>query len=283
MWKDFRFFNNANVSFLKFSSILITGDKIILKNSNTSSILIYYFYSTRLLYLLKLKHLFNTFFLVLYYDKNFQKEFLMNKIIPIKYLQLTSIIFALLFLASSTNFAQGANIGEAKGLFFSVAVGPRFPVGKFAEQQTIGVGFDAILSYTDNVILPIFAFLKIGYNNFPGDFNYYRNSDHSSITTNMISFSGGVKHYFAPVINDMVLLMPIVEGGVSVAYLEKLHQFKIDRRRPDVKESLTKAGFHVGGGFTIFLMEIMAKYNYLNGNQFLSFDLRLTMPLAVIL
>ena len=192
-------------------------------------------------------------------------------------------IFVILFFVSVNCYGQRINIGEAKGMFFSTAIGPRFPISKFAEQQTIGVGFDAILSYTDNVILPIFAFLKIGYNNFPGDYNYYRNSDHSSITTNMISFSGGVKYYFAPLVNDMVLLMPVMEGGLSIAYLEKLHQFKIDRRRPDVKETLTKMGFHIGGGFTIFLMELIANYNYYNSNQYFSFDLRLTMPLAVIL
>ncbi len=201
---------------------------------------------------------------------------------PKKIFALAIPIF-IFFIASTTNYAQSANIGEAKGMFFSVAVGPRFPVGKFAEQQTIGIGFESILSYTDNVILPIFVFLKIGYNNFPGDFNYYRNSDHSSLTANIISFSGGAKYYFPPLINDVVLLMPIAEGGLTVAYLEKLHQFKIDRRRPDVKESLTRFGFHIGGGFTIFLMEIMGNYNYLNGNQFFSVDLRLTMPLAVIL
>ena len=207
----------------------------------------------------------------------------MKKTFPYRKLHFFKVVFALLVFISSNYYAQSTNIGEAKGMFFSTAVGPRFPIGKFAEQQTIGVGFDAILSYTDNVILPIFAFLKIGYNNFPGDYNYYRNSDHSSITANMISFSGGVKYYFAPLINDMVLLMPVVEGGVTIGYIERLHQFKIDRRRPDVKESLTRVGFHVGGGFTIFLMEIIANYNYLNSNQYLSFDLRLTMPLAVIL
>ncbi len=203
-------------------------------------------------------------------------------IMPKKILTITISIFIFL-IGSNPNYAQSTNIGEAKGMFFSVAVGPRFPVGKLADQQTIGIGFESILSYTDNVILPIFVFLKIGYNNFPGDFNYYRTSDHSSLTANMISFSGGTKYYFPPLINDMVLLMPVVEGGLTVAYLEKLHQFKIDRRRPDVKEALTKFGFHLGGGFTIFLMEIMANYNYLNGNQFFSVDLRLTMPLAVIL
>ncbi len=193
-----------------------------------------------------------------------------------------NILIYLIFF-SSIGLAQNTSIGQAKGMFFSVAVGPRFPIGKLADRQTIGIGFDAILSYTDNIILPIFVFLKIGYNNFPGDFNYYRNSDHSSLTANMISFSGGIKHYFPPLMNNVVLLMPILEGGLSLTYMEKLHQFKIDRRRPDVKETLTKVGFHVGGGFTIFLVDIIGNYNYINNNQFFSFDLRLTMPLAVIL
>jgi hypothetical protein len=184
-------------------------------------------------------------------------------------------------LSSFVNIAQSSSLGEAKGVFLTSGVGPRFPLGNFAEEQTIGVGFDVILSYVDNITFPFFLFAKVGYQNYPGEFKFYKNSDHSSLSSNLISFSLGAKHYFSPIIEDMILLMPILEGGVTFAYLSKFHQYKIDRNINDMTENLTKFGFHVGGGFTFFLMDIIGNYNYLPNHQFFSFDVRVTIPLAV--
>ncbi len=193
------------------------------------------------------------------------------------------VIILLVLLISSLNFSQSSDIGEAKGVFLSSAVGPRFPLGDFGKQQAIGVGFDIIFSYADNITLPFFLFAKVGYQNYPGEYEYYKTTDHSSLSTNLISFSVGAKHYFTPIVEDIVLLMPILEGGVTFAYLSKFHQYKIDTSRGDNKENLTKIGGYVGGGFTIFLMDIVGSYNYLNDHQYFAFDVRLTIPLAVSL
>ncbi len=67
----------------------------------------------------------------------------------------------LIFVISTQLFAQ-FKFGEAKGLFFSVEVGPRFPIFNFADMQNTGVGVDAVFSYTDDQILPVFIYTTLG-------------------------------------------------------------------------------------------------------------------------
>jgi opacity protein-like surface antigen len=186
-------------------------------------------------------------------------------------------------LLVSANYGQSFTPGDAQGVFMTLGVGPRFPIGELGSQQTIGAGFDVMLSYTDNNFAPIFFYLNIGYQNHPGDYDYYKISDHSSISTNIVSFHAGSRYYFEPLIDDMILLMPILEGGITYGYVEKYHQFKIDSGRNDNLQSLSKFGFHIGGGLSFFLMDVIATYNYLENNQYFSFNLRLTIPLAITL
>jgi opacity protein-like surface antigen len=186
-------------------------------------------------------------------------------------------------LLVSANFGQSFTPGDAQGVFMTLGVGPRFPIGELGSQQTIGAGFDVMLSYTDNNFAPVFFYLNIGYQNHPGDYDYYKISDHSSISTNIVSFHAGSRYYFEPLIDDMILLMPILEGGITYGYVEKYHQFKIDAGRNDNLQSLSKFGFHIGGGLSFFLMDVIATFNYLENNQYFSFNLRLTIPLAITL
>ena len=79
----------------------------------------------------------------------------------------------------------------------------------------------------------------------------------------------------------MILLMPIIEGGITYAYIEKYRQFKIDSGRNDKLAGSSQLGFHLGAGLSFFLMDVIASYNYLQSNQFLSVNLRLTIPLAI--
>jgi len=192
-------------------------------------------------------------------------------------------ILIILFLSSSYSFSQLVEPGDAQGLFLTVGVGPRFPIGDLGSQQAIGAGFDIMLSYTDNNFAPYFFYLNIGYQNHPGDYDYYKISDNSSLSTNILSFHGGARYYFEPIIKDMILLMPILEGGVSYGYVEKYNQYKIGTGRNDKLVSLSKFGAHIGGGISFFLMDVVAIYNYLPSNQYFSFNLRLTIPLAITL
>lgn len=192
-------------------------------------------------------------------------------------------ILIILLLSSSYSFSQIVEPGDAQGLFLTVGVGPRFPIGDLGSQQTIGAGFDVMISYTDINFAPYFFYLNIGYQNHPGDYDYYKISDNSSLSTNIISFHGGVRYFFEPIIKDMILLMPIIEGGVTYGYVEKYNQYKIGTGRNDKLLSLSKFGAHIGGGISFFLMDVVAIYNYLPNNQYFSFNLRLTIPLAITL
>lgn len=192
-------------------------------------------------------------------------------------------ILIILSLGSSYSFSQLIEPSDAQGLFLTVGVGPRFPIGDLGTQQTIGAGFDVMVSYTDNNFAPYFFYMNIGYQNHPGDYDYYKISDNSSLSTNIITFHGGARYYFDPIISDMILLMPILEGGITYGYVEKYNQYKVDTGRNDKLQSLSKFGAHIGGGISFFLMDVVAIYNYLPKNQYFSLNLRLTIPLAITL
>lgn len=191
------------------------------------------------------------------------------------------ILLILLLVIYSYNFAQSLKFGEAKGLFMAVGVGPRFPIGSFADNQNIGVGFDVTFSYTDNEFLPVFLYTTIGYQHYPGRQDHYQKSDYSSFSSNVIILSPGVRYYFPALLENIVLLMPIVDVGLNFAYFEKLHQFKLDANKQNFLEGVGKVGFQVGAGFSMFILDVVTYYNFLHNNQFISFNLRANIPIFV--
>jgi hypothetical protein len=90
-----------------------------------------------------------------------------------------------------------------------------------------------------------------------------------------------VRYYFGPLLEQIVLLIPVVELAASFTYFQKLHEFKIDSDRVNFKEDLTKFGVTGGVGISMFMMEIMAAYHYMETNQFVSFDLKVRIPLFI--
>lgn len=189
-------------------------------------------------------------------------------------------IFLILFLIGSSLFAQ-LKFGEAKGLFFSVGVGPRFPIFEFADEQNIGIGVDATISYTDNVILPVFLYTNVGYQFYPGTQDLYKQTDYSSFSSNVLVIAPGIRYFFKPIMDNVIILMPIIDVGLEFAYFEKLHQFKSGSGKQNYLEDVGKFGFHVGGGFSMFLLDVITYYNYLPKNQYISFNLRATIPIAI--
>ncbi len=187
-------------------------------------------------------------------------------------------ILILFFVCISIN-AQVLKFGEAKGLFMSIGVGPRFPVGSFAEKLSMGEGIDVAFSYTDNKVLPVFLYSKFGYQHYAGDSDFYRISDYSNFSSNVIGMDVGVRYYFEPVLKNVVLLMPILEAGLSFSVLENLHQYKADLHKDDMIETLTKFGFHAGAGFSMFLLDVIGYYHFSPDQQFISFDLRIRIPI----
>lgn len=189
----------------------------------------------------------------------------------------------LIFLLFSTIIqAQLIKLGDARGLFMAVGVGPRFPIGLYADNRNLGVGFDVSFAYTDNEILPIFLYTKIGYQHYPGKQSLYKTSDYSSFSTNMIFVQPGFRFFFPPIIEQDFILMPVIEGGLNWGLFENYHQFKTTSGKDNYVEELSKFGFHVGFGFSMFLMDVMSYASfYKGGYQYLSLDLRIRIPIFV--
>lgn len=190
-------------------------------------------------------------------------------------------IFIGLVLVVMTISAQTLEFGQVKGLFMSVGVGPRIPLGEFAGSHNVGVGFNAALSYTDNKLLPLFFYSDIGFQHMPGSQDYYIASDHASISSNMIIMNFGGRYYYSPLVENIVLLMPIVEAGLSVSYAETSHILSKDSGKGNFLEDAFNVGFHVGAGFSMFLMDVVAHYHYFRSKQYISFDLRVRIPIFV--
>lgn len=190
--------------------------------------------------------------------------------------------FLIIMIFTTSVYPQIFELGEARGAFFAVGVGPRFPIGSFADNQNIGIGFDLEISYTDNKFLPLFLFGKFGYQHYPGKQNFYKNTDYSNFSSNVILFHLGGRYYFPPIVENIVLLMPIVEAGVSLSYFEKLHQYKQGSGNQNFVEEVSKTGFIAGFGFSMFLLDVVGYYNYFHNNQYISFDLKVRVPIYAI-
>lgn len=175
--------------------------------------------------------------------------------------------------------AQILEPGQAKGLFMDVGVGPRVPIGKFADVQNLGIGFDFSFSYTDNKILPVFLYSSLGFEHYPGRQDFYKVSDYSSFSSNVLTIKLGARYYLPPIFDEVVLLMPVIEAGPSFALFEKFHQFKTGSGRNNFLEDNFKSGFHVGAGVSMFIMDAIFYYNYFQDSQQISFDLKIRIPI----
>lgn len=190
------------------------------------------------------------------------------------------VITVFLISLSSLNINYGAD--KARGFFVSFGVGPRLPIGGFSNSTDLGYGFNLEISYTDNEFVPFFLFTKVGYEQYPGSQSYYESSDYSSFSTTNVPINAGIRYYFSPLLESAFLLIPLAEVSASFSYVKELHQFKLTSGRSNYFEEYYKFGFSMGVGISMFLMEILASYNYVQNNQFISADLKIRLPLLVI-
>lgn len=193
-----------------------------------------------------------------------------------KYLKFLAVLFlGINFSSHAQNFFDA----EARGLFMSVSTGGRFPISDFSDNHTFGIGLDVTFSYTDNRVLPLFFYTKIGYAHFPGESEFYLNSSYSTIASNIVNVQPGVRFFYEPIIKNVVVLMPILEVGLSMTYFTTLNQFKPGTGLQNYYDENTKFGFHIGAGVSMFLIDVMAYYNYLPENQYISLDFRIRIPI----
>ncbi len=172
-------------------------------------------------------------------------------------------------------------LGEAKGLFLSAGVGPKIPVGAFADKCNPGSGFDFSLSYTDNAVMPVFINLSAGYTHFPGSQNLYSASDYSSFSSNAITASLGVRYYLPPIMEQFVIIMPVVDCSLLYTNFNDFHQFKQETKKSSFNENYSKLGFQAGAGISMFMFDIMAYYNYLQDHNSVEVDLRARIPIFI--
>ncbi|MEW6653343.1 MAG: hypothetical protein AB1394_07730 [Bacteroidota bacterium] len=186
----------------------------------------------------------------------------------------------LILLFTSVTFAQ-FKLGDAKGLFMSIGVGPRFPITDMSDNSNIGVGANINFSYTDNGFLPVFFYTSIGYAHYPGRQDLYKRTDYNSFSSNVLVIAPGVRYYFRPILEQVVLLMPVIDIGAEYALFENWNQFKTGSGKSNYVEELNKFGFHVGVGFSMFLLDFMTYYNYLPYAHYISVDLRVNLPIFI--
>ena len=195
----------------------------------------------------------------------------------VKYFLFLSIIL------QGSAFAGDPPASKAVGVFVAAGVGPRLPIGEFSTSTDLGYGLNIEASYTDSDHLPFFVFARLGYEQFPGSQDFYQETDYSNYSTTIIPASLGVRYYFDPLVESVLLLIPVIEGSVSYTFFQVLNEFKADAGRSNYREDLWKFGGTVGAGFSMFILEIMANYTYYESNQYLSFNLNVRLPLYVSL
>ena len=187
----------------------------------------------------------------------------------------------LIILISSQSFGEKPPSSKATGFFLAFGVGPRVPIGNFANTSILGYGVDVEFSYADNDILPVFLFATLGFEQYPGSQDFFQETNYSNFHTNALPINVGARYYFAPMLENIVLLMPIIQVSASYTYYEKLHEFDSGAGRNNYLEDNSKFGFSVGAGVSMFMMELLAAYNYNPQDQFLSLDLKVRIPLYI--
>jgi hypothetical protein len=190
-------------------------------------------------------------------------------------------IAGLLLFLSLNLYSKGFDSGKARGLFMSFAIGPRIPINEFSSAHSLGYGMDLEVSYTDNDFLPLFFYGRVGYEHYPGSSDYYRRTNYSSISTNSIPINIGTRLYLPPLLQDIVLVIPIIEFSGSYMYYERSHQFKLDSGIQSYLEDKSKFGFQAGAGISMFIIELTGYYNYYPQNEYLSADIKVRIPIYI--
>ncbi len=194
----------------------------------------------------------------------------MKKIIP----------FILLF-SSALIFAGNLPADKARGIFFAIGVGPRLPINAFSNQSDLGYGFNLEISYTDNEYLPIFIYTKAGFEQYPGSPEFYQTSDYNNFSTTVFPVVLGARYYFSPIMENVVLLIPIIEASAAYSFFSRVHQFKPTSGRSNYTEEVSKLGFNIGVGISMFLAELILNYNYYQSIQFVGVDIKVRLPLFI--
>lgn len=189
-------------------------------------------------------------------------------------------IIALLIIQPVT-LAENPPADRVSGLFLGIGVGPRIPIGSFANTNTLGYGLNLELSYTDNEFLPVFFFLNAGFEHYSGSQSYYKETEFSNHNINSVPVSFGAKYFFPPLIESIFLLMPVIQASANYTYSHTQIEYDDGIRTPAHFIDENDFGFSAGIGVSAFMMELITSYNYLPQKQFISMDLKVRIPLYI--
>lgn len=190
----------------------------------------------------------------------------------------------ILFIFTTVTFftyADNPPADKARGFFFSVGVGPRLPVSTFSDESDLGYGFNLEITYTDNEYLPIFVFARAGFEQYPGSSDFYQSSDYNNLSTTSLPIIMGARYYFPPLMENVLLFMPVVEVSAAYNFVSRNHQFKPASNKNNFTEEVSKVGINAGVGISMFLVEILLNYNYFNSFQSVGVDLKVRLPLFI--
>jgi hypothetical protein len=193
-----------------------------------------------------------------------------------KILLLAFIFIAPISKAQITDF----EMGEARGLFLGLGVGPRFAVGSFADNHFFASGFEATLSYGDNNSIPFFVYGKFNFASFPSEFVDVLDKPSFEIYTRFFALEPGIRYFFPPISDEVVLLMPFVEGGMNLALVHSGYQLTTGYKTQYTEDEF-KFGIHAGFGVSMFLLDALISYNYFYEYQFIGFSLRVRIPIFI--
>lgn len=191
------------------------------------------------------------------------------------------ICIVIILFCSVIGYSGNLPAEKARGIFLAVGVGPRLPVSTFSNQSDLGYGFNLEVSYTDNEYLPFFIYAKAGFEQYPGSPEFYQTSDQNNLSTTIFPVVMGARYYFSPIMENVVLFIPIVEASVAYSFLSRVHQFKPSSEKNNYTEELSELGFNVGVGISMFLLEIVLDYNYFKTVQYVGLDVKVRLPLFV--
>jgi len=190
--------------------------------------------------------------------------------------------FFVIFIAlQSIIIGEKPPSSKAKGYFIAFGVGPRIPLGSFSNTTSLGYGGNIEFTYTDNEFLPFFLFANVGYEQYPGSQKFFQESDYSNFNTKAIPVNIGARYYFSPLLENIVLIMPVLQVSANYTHYQILNEFDGNASRNNFTENKNKFGFSAGAGISMFMMELLASYNYVPENQFISVDLKVRIPLYI--
>ena len=142
-----------------------------------------------------------------------------------------------------------------------------------------------MIAFISSLVLASYAFFlftKIGFQQFPGSQTFYQSSDYSNYSINSFPLTIGARYFFPPLLENVVLFMPVVEFSAAYNFTQVLHQFKSGSGRSNFVENNSRLGFSGGVGISMFLLEVMATYNYFQSVEYVGIDLKVRIPLYIV-